>query len=471
MILKRLFFLVILCAGVCAQAQVSVQDQQGRTLRGLAGSDALVTVVLNAGGARDANLHILEVFSDHFTFEQQNGENGSYRFASVKEIRVQDGAIQKKRSSRNRAGILTPSDRGVVKRAGARAYEIFNESEGNQVLRMAAAGVIGATENENAAEAVAYLTQRAEGNDLSTAVVANQILFMAGKTPDEETLRRGMDSGLRQIRGMAAFTAGLTGNAKYARDIARLLKDSTTYPSAAISSARVGDRSGVELMIRGIRSLDDTKGMASVFALSTLGGEKVVQAMWNIVRTAHGEPWFRALSVLTALGDEEAIEMMSAEALKKREHFVKAAMLLTERGDWEAKTLLRKYIEEPFDGYLEDLMLRMKVLRVLIQTDDVPAKNRLASIMSYTDRGVMAHGNQGVKFQKEVTLLLVKALGCQTIGVIGNRNLMSTLAPLVENLNPVIALAACDAAIAIADPDYHARFLASAIGPGKSTAQ
>jgi HEAT repeat protein len=451
-----------MCAGVCAQAQVTVQDSQGRTLRGLAGSDTLVTVVLNVGGARDANLQIIEVFSKHFTFVQQNGKRGSYNFDSVKEIRVQRESVQARRFSLNRAGMLSPSERDVAERAGARAFEIFSGSAGNQELRMAAASLVAVSEHESAANALAYLRKLASVNDESTAILASLSLYDAGQVPDEKTIRNGLVSGNKTTRAVASVLAGLVGDPVHAREITSLLSDPTALVSAAAirAAARLGDRSGIEIMIRGIRSRDTIKADASYDALKRLGGPDVIEALREILHSERGQAWFRALAILFALEDEEAIKLMSAEALKNPEYAVDAAILLSGRDDWEAITFLREYIKQDYDAYYEDLAKRLTALEALIKADFMPAKNLMAALMNLSSRDVMVRGTAAMAaFQKEATIMGMKLLGCSKVGVIGSGNLMAIVAPLIEDLNPIVALVACSAAIAIADPEYHERFV------------
>lgn len=462
LILKYLFSIVVLCAGVCTQAQVPVQDSQGRTLKGLAGSDTLVTVVLNVGGARDANLQIIEVFSKHFTFVQQNGKRGSYNFDSVKEIRVQRESVQARRFSLNRAGMLSPSERDVAERAGARAFEIFSGSTGLQELRMSAASLVAVSEHESAADALAYLRKLADVNDESTAISASLSLYDAGQRPNEKIIRNGLASGNKATRAAAAVLAGLVGDAVHSQDITRLLSDPTAHVSAAAirAAARLGDRSGIELMIRGIRSRDTMKSDAAYDALKRLGGPDVIEALRGILHSERGQAWFRSLAILFALEDEEAINLMSAEALKNPQYAVDAAILLSGRDDWEAITYLREYIKQPYDAYYGNLVKRLTALEALIKADYMPAKNSLAALMNLSTRDVMVRGTgEMVAIQKEAVIVGIKFLGSSKVGVIGSGNLMAIIAPLIEDLNPIVALVACSAAIAIADPEYHDRFV------------
>jgi hypothetical protein len=102
----------------------------------------------------------------------------------------------------------------------------------------------------------------------------------------------------------------------------------------------------------------------------------------------------------------------------------------------------------------------LTALEALIKADFMPAKNLMAALMNLSSRDVMVRGTaQMAAIQKEMTIMGMKLLGCSKVGVIGSGNLMTIIAPLIEDLNPIVALVACSAAIAIADPEYHERFV------------
>ena len=166
------------------------------------------------------------------------------------------------------------------------------------------------------------------------------------------------------------------------------------------------------------------------------------------------------MSVLFALEDENAIELMSTEAMRNPRYALEAAIALSGRHDWEAITYLRDYISRPYGAYIEDFTVRVAALEALIKADHVPAKNLLANLMNLSQRDVMVRGAGAVEAKKQFTIMQIKFLGCRAIGRIGNRNLMSILAPLIEDPVPIVGLAASEAALAISNPEYHKRYIA-----------
>ena len=128
----------------------AVVNGGGATLRDLAGSSKLVTVVLEDSGAEDPNLLVMEVDKAHFTVMTLSREEVPYLFASVKEIRVQDGQVAVKQFAPELSRSLRAEEQKVVDRAFRRAKEIFDGNPDRAPIRMRAATVLALNNREDA---------------------------------------------------------------------------------------------------------------------------------------------------------------------------------------------------------------------------------------------------------------------------------------------------------------------------------
>ena len=149
----------------------------GATLRDLAGTSKLVTVVIEDSGAEDPNLRVMEVDKAHFTVMTLSREEVPYLFASVKELRVQDGQVAVKQFAPEFSRSLRAEEQKVVDRAFRRAKEIFDASADRASVRMRAAMVMALN---NRKEALEYLQSRATSGDVPTELAAMLSLYLAG---------------------------------------------------------------------------------------------------------------------------------------------------------------------------------------------------------------------------------------------------------------------------------------------------
>lgn len=453
---KRTGALWIVFVAGSAAAQVSLINAGGATLEDLVGTDTYVTVVLNVTNARDANLQVVGIGGDYVSFMMPNGQRTAYRFSAIKEIRVQQGK-ERKREARSGSGrILSNDDKDVVKRAVMRASEIFRNAEANQHLKMQAASVLAATGSENH---LYYLQKLSEVNDTPTALKASVFLYLAGGTPEHKVLENGLASGSRRTKASALALVGTMGDGSFQEEISDLLKDSSAdiFSVAARATALTGDRSGIPRLLKNMRALNEEKGDAAVFALGLLGGDEVHQAMNEMFETSKGMEWFRVLQVLYALGDPSAEETLRLECLKVPAFAREAAILLGRKGEWDSSNYLRSYLEKTRDPDRANLENRARVAAALVEGGDVQAKNVLQKLLRMKDSDIFARGRASDKAYKRQTLIAVQVKVCNLIAGLGTRNVLSLTQPAIESQIPEVATAACEAAIAIAHPEYQAR--------------
>lgn len=451
------FLLAVVCAGT-AGAQVSLTNGGALTLKDLVGSERLVTIILQGTNARDANLQVVDVGDDYLSVMQLNGERTAYTFDALREIRVQDGKVNLRRGAALSGGTLTNEDQDVVKRAAARSYEVFQGAKGNQELRMKAASLMAMTGNMNA---MAYLKGLAAGNDVPTAIAAATCLYIAGEELDIELIHRGLVSGNRRTKAAAAQLAGLMANPEFTEGIAKLLKDPTEdiFPSAARAAGRLGDPASIPVLVKNARALNEKKAAGAVFGLIQIGGDEVRSAMEDLRETGKGMEWFRAQQVLYALGDEDAAASMRTECLRQPAFALKAAVILAPKGVWEASQYLRAQLDKQSDPSEEGLEIRARMAAALVESGFPPAKTALQKMLRITENDIYARGKSDNDRYKRETVKNTRVLICNLIAGIGTRSLMSLIQPSIESTVPEIALAACEAAIAIAEPGFQVRLL------------
>lgn len=456
-----LWILAALAGAAAASGQVAIVDGGGRSLKDLVGTDTLVTVVLKGTNARDANLHIVDAGEDYLSVMQLNGERTAYTFDSVKEIRVQKDKVRIHRVDVSGVGTLSTEDQDVAARAVARALEVFKEVTGDQALRMKAASLMTAAGNP---DALAYLKGLVAGNDVPTAIQATLNLYVAGETPDFELIHKGLVSGNRRTKAAAARLAGLTGNSEFNEAVAKLLKDPTEdiFPSAARAAGRLGDPKSIPVLVKNVKALNEKKAEGAVFGLIRMGGDEVWRAMEGILEAGKGMEWFRALKVLYALGDAEAEEVLRTQCLKQPAFALDTAVILGRKGNWEAGQYLRRQLEKPSDPNRENLERRARMAAALAESGYPPAKTTLQKMLRLTETDIFAKGRSGDEAYKRETVEHTRVTVCNLIAAIGKRNLMSLVQPAIESPMPAVALAACEAALSIADSDYRKRLVEAA---------
>ncbi len=457
-----MFSRAIGCIALCvlsAHAQVSILNGGGKRLSDLAGTDTYITVVLKESNARDTNLRIKEVLADRMTVESPNGEPGAYLFDQIREVRVQLGKVAPRRASSS--GVLTGSDLDVAARADARVFEVLGEHASNQSYRMQAAALLAASAGPNAAMAVKDLNDLADSNDLPTQLEAGLYLYLAGQPVDPKIVGRGISSGNRAVRASAIRLAGFIGDPAFSNDLVIILKDPSpdTFTPAARAAGQIGDRKFIPDLLRGLTALNDEKAEACVDALTRLGGPEVIGSVKDLMKDSKGSQWFRMLRVRFALGDEEAIRLMKEQALTEPSFRPEALLLLAEQGDWDASVGLREQLAKSYDANIETLAYRARAAAALILADHPPAKSIMQEIFSITPETIYIMGKNDKKELKEAHAIQAQVAACMVIARSGARQLMPMLAIPIGNLNPKVALAACQAALSLANPEYRERLM------------
>lgn len=443
-----------------AYGQVPVVGGDGVTLKDLVGSNTLVTIRLKGGGARDMNLKIGALHSSHLSVTDLDGTVTAYNLDQIYEIRVQKGRITRERRPGPGSGVLSSRDLDIEERAMERAYEIFSGNKGNQLMGLRAAALLGAQGNSAAIED--YLRPRATSSDLETAVLASKYLYLAGETPDPEVISRGFQAANRSTLAAAAGLAGWTKYADAKRAVRLLLNDSITeiFSNAARASGRLGDREAIPTLISAIPSLDKEKAEAAVFALSLLGGETVREEMQTLVDRGRGPKRFRAIRVLVAMGDKRMLEELRPENLREPIYAVEAAIILVRGGDWDATLELRDRFEKSSKTTEEALNERARIAAGLIEGGYKQAKSGLQDLLQLTPPDIfLSRNTRNLQGAKKDIIRATQITVCNLIADSGARSLMSILKPTLENQDTEVALAACEAAIAIANPTYRERLV------------
>jgi len=432
---------------------------EGATLDDLEREGTFVTVLLQNPTGRADNLRIAGVHDETITFTMSNGEFLPFVRARVKEIRVQEEGRVSRIRPRALDSPLSDEEQSVVDRAAERALEIFQKSQGNQILRISAAVVLAASDHEDKDNALQYLQKLASGNDVPTAMLATSYLYAVGLPPDPKVVAAGFESGNRGARALAANIAGLTNNQDFLREVETMLNDSTReiFPAAAVAIGRMNLRSGLPHLYEAMEALTEEKGEAAVFALSEMGGEDVHQRMLQMLETSRGVTWFRVLRVLFALDDARAKKIMKEEALLQPAYKRAAGILITEDGDFDGKLFLREYIKRAEDPNMKNLIHKAQVATTLFSAGDIQAKSHLQRLVNTKPSEIYAKGRTGDKAFKKAAATAVQTQSLAFIAETGSRELLSLLVAPLESADRVVAITACTAAMAIGNPEFGMR--------------
>jgi len=439
----RLVAAVVLCCPIAALADQPppVVGAEGATLQDIVGTTTLVTVVLSTTGAQDKNLRVVELHDGYFSALTEDNQHVVYLFSSVKEIRVQGGEVETKKFEIDEARTLRPEEVKVVQRAYARAREIFDSSNDNQGVKMQAAGLIALNKD---AQGRKYLEELAAANDVATAIQAAWHLYLAGDyTPAPELLTKGLQSGNRKVKTKAALLSGLAGDTSNESVLMTMVQDRSAdlakYGAWALTL--LGDRECIPTLISMITQLDQDKGRAAIFGLSKLGGEDVIEEMKVKYKTAAGETRLRIAEVLYALGDPTGRDVLTKDLLPNPTLGEQAALFLAREGQFDAQQLLRSRLAQPASDLIEKLKYRADATGALIVGGDLGVVSELQVLLRSDKPDLIKH----------VCLVITK---------IGRRQLLPITQPTIEASKSDVALAACTAAIAIANPnDFRERLL------------
>lgn len=455
-----LIFTLCLLACSVSGAQVKIIGPEGVTIEDLIREETYVTFVLKVGAVSE-NYQITGIHAKTatragtITFKTDKNKDSAYELWMVKEIRVQDERLAQRRRLTSGAP-LSNDELKIIGQATQRALEIFVASKGNQDIRMSAALVLAASTHERKSDSLRYLQGLAGGNDVPTAMAATTLLYLAGIPADREVIQAGFESGNRQAKASAARLAGLTNNTSFLPELRTMLHDPTieTFPSAAKAIGRMDERSGLSELYGAMRALTEVKGEAAVFALSRMGGEEVHQKMLEMLEETKGVEWFRVLRVLYALEDDRAKELMEEVALEQPAYQRTAALLLAADQVWEGTLFLRNYLEKAVDPNLKNLVFKAKVAETLFTAGDIQAKNLLQELVNIKPSAIYVKGRTSDVDFKTRTATEVQLNALILIENTGSRNLLSLLVGPVESVNPLVAISACMAAVAIGNPEF-----------------
>lgn len=410
----------------------------GATLRDLAGTSKLVTVVLEDSGTEDPNLRVMEVNKAHFTVMTLSREEVPYLFASVKEIRVQDGQVAVKQFAPELSRSLRAEEQKVVDRAFRRAKEIFDENADRAPIRMRAAMVMALN---NRKEALEYLQSRATSGDVPTELDAVLALYLAGAEDfGGEAVAAGLESGDKKVRQKAIQLAGLLQDESTAPRLMKLVRDrdASINAPAARALGRLGVREVIPRLFRMVMELTAEKGDAAVFALSLLGGEDVVEQAKQRLEQADGLARYRLVLLLYRLGDPLGKKLMVQEMMAVPSLAREAALVLARDAQWDGVKYLMDMLERRYDEEVDVMVYRARAAAALIATGHSPVASDLQEMLQLGEPVV----------RKQI---------CYVLAALGDRRQIPIVTPLIENSEPDLALTACVAAVAMARPDFAMR--------------
>ena len=452
-----------LCAAT-ASAQVSVIGGRGVVLSELVGTNTYVTVVLRGSFARDRDLLIIEMGDTYFAVRVPNGERHIYRFADVRELRIQRNRIGTGESkASNRFTILDEDQRNVTDRALAKAVEITSMRKLNISLRIQAAAVLAASGNLDALRSLHELT---ESDDIGTAIEAALYLHAVGEAPSGELIGQGLASGNRFVRANTARLVGLSQSAAHREAIFEMLKYPIleTFPSAARASGRLGaSGTRIDLLIGALSARHEEKADAAIFALATLGGEDIRQTLLKKLATSNGILWFRIVKALYGMGDETAQKLMENECMRSPAFAPEASIILARNGDWSASLYLRDQLDKRRDLNRENLAYMARTAATLVLIGDFQANKTFRFLLNMSESDVFARGKYKDRRYKTDTLKKTQVLVCNLMSEIGEESLLPLANTAIDSPFPEVAIAACEAAIAIVNPEYRKRLADSRI--------
>ncbi len=440
----RQIVLVLMAVAVAGTAVAQVPVKGADNLGSIVGTPTLITVVLKARDAEDHNLQIIAVQEEFITVVSESGQRCHYRFADVKEIRVQEGTVEIAQPSRLVSRALTAEQEAILQRAVARVGEIFRASNENQTLKMSAARLMILAGDEKVAQTGReYLTKLASSNDTAISVMAAGSLHSAGEEVPPNVVSRGMDSGNVVIRAAAALLAGMTNDVEARQRLLTMLQDrSADYATpAAIALGLMGDRDTIPALLTMLSEPVSEKGEAAVFALVALGGDRVIEGVKLVLKNASGLPRFRAIKVLFMLDDPEGKKLLQEEGLTTPSLKMDAALMLAPTGDINAMQILRDRLEERYEpDNIEFIKMRVRALIALVAAND---RTVLGELME-------TRRSEHVQVQAQVYCGLIQ---------LGNVNLMSVAQPGIESPEDVVAITAAETCIALAKPEVRQRVL------------
>jgi len=436
---------VVFAIGAAAQ-QVPVVGAQGATLDRLVDSPTLVTVVLEVEGpdgdvrtAEHANVRITDVHENGITVTTQKNEPIPYLYENIKEIQVQGGKVQEREFDLSKTRVLRAEEQDVVDQALDRAKSIFQTANDNQDRKMRAATLLAVAGQQEAED---YLNNLLETNSIEAQIKAAVQVYLSGGSIPVGLIQAAFDSSIRSVRRDGIFLAGI---ANYEPAIP-LLKEMLPVRSeefaapAARALARMGVREVIPQLINMVESPNQQKGEAAVWALAQLGNGEIGEQLAMRLENADGLARFRIIKLLFQLGTEEGEARLKDVFQNVVTQKLGAARMLARDGYWDATVYLREQIEERTSQDPESQIRLARTAAALLESGDPSARAVFQRIL---------RGDQPEP-KIEVAELILQ---------IGNPRLLPLLQSSIVGQNPDVALKACTAAVALAEPEFRERSL------------
>lgn len=449
--MRRLSLLAItaVCIAAIASAQTpTLTGANGKTLQQLAGSDVLVTAVINGSNAEDTNLRVLEIGPDYIAVQTDNNERQTYLFKSLAEIRVQEGRIEKPDRQPAPGINLLPEQQQIVKRALERASAIFDAGDASQNYKLDAAAILGVGGEVAAKDkASEYILKIRDSNDLASGIAACMELYLMGRVEDikPEVLDAGLASGNRVIRSESAKLAGLIQYKKGEPDLLEMFRDRRPdiSSSAARALARLGDKEIVADLILMLDDRNTDKGEAAIFALSKLlSGDKAnTQLMKDQLADASSTTRFRLGRVLYKLDDPDGRKIITEEIIPIPTLQTDAAMFLAKDGDLKSMDILRERRDQRIDE-VESAQTQLVELAVALRMGG-----------DRTAIPVLQNALRSDKFPP------VQERVCELITEMGIKDLTVLIQPALESQNTGVSVRACQAAVSSAYAQFRERLV------------
>lgn len=450
---KTILFTLALALAIPALGQdIPVTGVEGATLKDIAGTPTLVTIVVKGRDALDPNLQITELASDHVSvINPETGDRHAYLYSDIKEIRVQGDKIEAKPFKVDVERGLTPTQQQLVSRGLRQAAEVF-EQERNQPVKMNAAMIIASQGDKNALK---YLQDLSRQTDVETALGAYYRLYIAGEQEvSSELIERALSSGDRQLRATAARVAGLYREPTAEPYLLRMVRDRAADLSApsAIALARMGSREAIPTLLDMLTGLNEDKAKAAAAALTILGGEDVIRALHQMIDDQSGLSRYRIIEILFLLGDPKGKELMKQEVLAIPTLRLEAAIHLAPQGNLDAMEILRTRLSERYDIQMEVIRLRARAAGALIAGGD---RARIADLqemlrLDFPDLREPAAGNYIKGIVTVVSNVVIET---------NVRGIMDIMQPILLSQYPEARLSAASAIVALGDPGYRERML------------
>ncbi len=435
--------LALLAGWAFADEPPPIVNGGGMVLKDLVGKDRMVTVVLK-NKAMDLNLRVVDIGPVGFSVLPATGERTAYLFSSVAEIRVQDGQVESHEFNLDANRTLRPKEQTIVERVLKRCRELFDTPKIDQSIKMRAATFLSASGEKDSNE---YLHKLASSNDLPTEVEASLCLYIAGDNEIGKTvIPQGIKSGDRGVSAKASLLAGLTGDQSVVPVLQIMMRDRAREicAPAARALALLGVRDAIPDLFNLIQLIDSVKGDAAVRALTQLGGSDIVDQAKGLLAHAEGLVRYRLVLLLYRLNDPTGKDLMAKEMFTTPTLQPEAATILARDGNRDAIQYLSGRLQGLYDEKPEVLLFRAKAAIALMYTTDPMAVSHLQKLLA-------------------ANLPMSKIAICNLIAETGKRKLLPILQPLIEadNKRPWVVMAACGAVLAVAQPDFQARFIAT----------